>query len=137
MLVPLTAGCIAGAALTYQLAVPVLDTILKVEGGRIGVCTVNVNGTHDCGPAQINAETWVPRFAMQLRRSTSDVFDALRDNGCFNIYAAAYIVRVKVIEAKGNVWDGLGRYNSATPALKHAYQQKLIEAYRELFPPAR
>ncbi len=43
--------------------------------------------------------------------------------------------RIKVAEAKGDMWDGLGRYNSATPSLKHAYQQRLVEAYKQLFLP--
>jgi hypothetical protein len=135
MLLPLTAACIAGAAMAYHVAEPVLWTILKTEGGRVGACTVQINGMHDCGPAQVNAEIWVPQFARMLGRSVPDVFYALRDNGCFNVYAAAYIVRIKVAEAKGNTWDGLGRYNSATPSLKHAYQQRLVDAYKQLYLP--
>lgn len=134
MLAPLTAACIAAAAAAYGLAEPALWTILRTEGGRVGVCTVQANGLHDCGPAQVNAEIWVPRFAALLHRPVAEVFYALRDNGCFNITAAAYILRVKIDEADGNVWDGMGRYNSARPALKRAYQQKLAEAYAQLFP---
>jgi hypothetical protein len=137
MLVPLTAACISAAALAYGVAEPALWMILKTEGGRVGACTVQATGMHDCGPAQVNAEIWVPEFARLLHRSPAEMFYAIRDNGCFNIYAAAYILRVKVTEAAGNIWDGMGRYNSATPTLKHAYQQRLVEAYRQLYPQAR
>jgi hypothetical protein len=136
MLAPLTAACIAAAATAYNVAEPALWLILKAEGGQIGACTTNLNGTHDCGPAQVNAETWVPQFAALTHHSVPEIFYAIRDNGCFNIYAAAYILRVKVGEARGDIWDGIGRYNSATPALKHAYQLRLIEAYRQLYPQA-
>lgn len=134
MIVPLTAACISAAALAYGVSEPVLWTVLKTEMGHVGACTTQANGTHDCGPAQINAETWVVPLARMLGRSPAEIYTGLRDNGCFNIYTAAYILRVKLIEAHGDPWDAIGRYNSATPALKHAYQQRLIEAYNQLFP---
>ena len=133
MIVPLTAACVSAAATAYSLAEPVLWTLLKAEMGQVGACTAQANGTHDCGPAQINAETWVEPLALLLRRPPSEVFEGIRDNGCFNVYTAAYILRVKLIEAHGDPWDAMGRYNSATPARKHAYQQRLIEAYNQLF----
>ena len=86
----------------------------------------------------MNAQTWVPYFAELLHRPPiEEVLAALRDNGCFNIYAAAYILRVKMSEAGGDPWDGMGRYNSATPALKRAYQQRLVRSYLELYPQAQ
>jgi hypothetical protein len=133
MLVPITAACITAAAAAYGVAEPALWTILKAEAGHVGACTVQANGAHDCGPAQINAEIWVPHFARELHRPVPEMFYALRDNGCFNIYAAAYILRIKVGEAGGDAWDGMGRYNSATPELKHAYQRRLADAYRQLY----
>jgi hypothetical protein len=133
MIVPLTAACVSAAALAYGVAQPVLLTVLKTEMGHVGACTAQANGTHDCGPAQINVETWVEPLARLLRRSPAEIYLGLRDNGCFNVYTEAYILRVKLIEAHGDPWDAMGRYNSATPALKHAYQQRLIEAYNQLF----
>ncbi len=89
MLAPFTAACVAAAAAAYGVAEPALWVILKTEAGRVGACTAQANGTHDCGPAQINAEIWVPRIAALLHRSVADVFYAVRDNGCYNISAAA------------------------------------------------
>jgi hypothetical protein len=94
---------------------------------------VQANGAHDCGPAQVNAEIWVPYFARLLHRPPPEMFDALRDNGCFNVYAAAYILRLKVAAAGGDAWDGMGRYNSATPGVKRAYQRRLADAYLQLY----
>ncbi len=141
MLVPITAACIAAAASAFSVAEPALWLILKAENGRLGACTTLANGLHDCGPAQVNAEIWTPPLARLLRRPVAEVFYALRDNGCFNINAAAYILRRKIDETGGDVWEAMGRYNSARPQLKSAYQQKLVEASKELFrdgvPPPR
>jgi len=133
VIAPITAACIAAAAAAYNLSPLSLQIILKTEGGHVGACTVQHNGMHDCGPAQVNAEIWVPRVAALLHRPVAQIFYAIRDNGCFNIDAAAYILRVKVGEAQGDIWDGMGRYNSATPSVKHAYQAHLVEAYKRLF----
>ncbi len=132
-MLPLTAACIAAAAALFQVSEPTLWTILKVEGGRVGACTLQANHTHDCGPAQVNAETWTPQLALVLHRPGSEIVSSLRDDGCFNIWAAAYVLRIKLGEAKGDGWDAAGRYNSATPAYKSAYQVRLIEAYGQMF----
>jgi hypothetical protein len=135
--IPLTAACVAAAASLFGVSEPMLWTILKAEGGRVGACTPQANGTHDCGPAQVNAETWVPRLAQALHRPGHEILSDLRDDGCFNIWAAAYVLRVKLGEAGGNAWDAAGRYNSATPAYKLAYQARLVGAYEQMFGPRR
>ncbi|MBV9785697.1 MAG: lytic transglycosylase domain-containing protein [Acidisphaera sp.] len=135
MTVPLTAACIAVAAGVFQVPEPALWTILKAEGGRVGVCTTQANGSHDCGPAQVNAETWAPRLGALLHRGNGEIAAELRDDGCFNVWAAAYVLRIKLNEANGDAWDAAGRYNSATPERKLAYQSRLIGAYAALFGP--
>lgn len=119
-----------------QVPEPSLWTILKVEGGRVGACTTQANGSHDCGPAQVNTETWTPALSRLLHRPQDSVRDALRDDGCFNIWAAAFVYRVKLGEAHGDTWEAAGRYNSATPVFKLAYQARLASAYEQLFRPA-
>ena len=112
---------------------PVLWTILWAEGGRVGVCAIQTNGSHDCGPAQINTETWTPALSGLLHRSQDSVASALRDDGCFNIWAAAYVFRIKLGETDGDAWEAAGRYNSATPSLKLTYQERLATAYHQMF----
>jgi hypothetical protein len=133
MLTPLTAACISLAASAFGVSEPALWMILHTEGGRVGACTPQRNGTHDCGPAQVNAETWVPRIARFLQRPEPEIYTELRDNGCFNIYAAAYVLSLMVDQAGGDAWDGIGRYNSATPGRKEAYQARIAQAYQLLF----
>lgn len=133
MPVPLTAACIAVAASLFQVPEPTLWTILKVEGGRVGACTPQANGTHDCGPAQVNAETWVPQLAALLHRPGDEIFAKLRDDGCFNIWAAAYVLSIDLKQAGGDLWEASGLYHSATPVYKVRYQSRLIAAYEQLF----
>lgn len=133
MLAPLTAACVAAAASAFSLGEPMLWTILRAEGGRVGACTPQANGTRDCGPAQVNAETWVPHLSRVLGRPAPEVLADLRDDGCFNIHAAAYVLRLKIGEASGDLWDAAGRYNSATPQYKRAYQLRLVQSYADLF----
>src|SRR5271170_5341515 len=106
MVAPVAAACVAAAALAFGVSEPALRLILKTEAGQVGACVVQANGSHDCGPAQINAETWLPIFSQLLHRPVAEIFYAVRDDGCFNIHAAAYILRLKVAEAGGDVWDG-------------------------------
>lgn len=137
MLAPLTAACISAAAAAYSFAPPALWTILKTEGGKVGACTTQANGMHDCGPAQVNVEIWAPHLAQLLNRSGPEIQSALRDNGCFNIHAAAYILRLKTDETNGDAWEGMGRYNNSKPAIKSSYQLKLLKAFEQLYPDER
>jgi hypothetical protein len=134
MLAAITAACISAAAAAYSIAPPALWTILKTEGGKVGACTTQANGMHDCGPAQVNVEIWAPPLARLLNRSVPEIRSALRDNGCFNIYAAAYILRLKTDETNGDSWEGMGRYNNSKPAIKSSYQSKLAKAFGQLYP---
>ena len=134
MLAAITAACISAAAAAYSIAPPALWTILKTEGGKVGACTTQANGMHDCGPAQVNVEIWAPPLARLLNRSVVEIQSALRDNGCFNIHAAAYILRLKTDETSGDPWEGMGRYNNSKPAIKSSYQSKLVKAFEQLYP---
>jgi len=53
----------------------------------------------------------------------------LKYDACFNAYAAGYILRLTIAQSGGDVWEGMGRYHSSTPALKAAYQQRLAAHY--------
>ncbi len=136
MLMPLTAGCVAAAAAIFGVPEAAVWTILRTEGGQVGTCVQQANGTHDCGPAQINVETWVPRLAHVLQRPSSDLRSAVRDDGCFNVWVASYVLRHNLDQTGGDLWEAAGRYNSATPGIKEAYQLRLSLSYQHLFRPA-
>jgi hypothetical protein len=125
-------ACMLAAAAFHHLPPRVLPSIQAVEGGRVGMVSMNRNTTADLGLMQVNT-IWVYPLARATRLPTSTVFTRLRDDACFNIYAAAAIMRVYLHEARGNVMTAIGYYHSHTPTLSADYQQKVIDAAMNLY----
>jgi soluble lytic murein transglycosylase-like protein len=61
------------------------------------------------------------------------VIDRLLHDPCFNIAAAAAIMRLYLTEAHGNLMAAIGYYHSHSPGLGAAYQDKVIAAAVALF----
>lgn len=131
MSAPLLA-CMATAAAFYHLPPRVLPSIQAVEGGRVGMVRTNTNGTADLGPMQVNT-TWIPLLTRLARSTPRDVAARLINDPCFNVAAAAAIMRIYLNEAHGNLLAAVGHYHSHTPALSISYQEKVIAAARALF----
>jgi hypothetical protein len=131
MSVPFLA-CMAAAASFYHLPPRVLPSIHVVEGGRVGTVQMNTNGTADLGLMQVNT-IWVQPLARFARMTPETVADRLVHDGCFNIAAAAAIMRVYLNESHGNLMAAIGSYHSHTPALRQAYQEKVLSAAAGLF----
>lgn len=125
-------SCMVAAAAFYHLPPRVLPSIHAVEGGKIGMASLNTNGTSDLGLMQVNT-IWVEPLARYARLSPDVVFTRLRDDACFNIAAAAAIMRVYLNEANGDLMTAIGYYHSHTPTRGAAYQQKVIDAATNLF----
>lgn len=130
---PLTMACVDEAAAAFGHPQMALVLILAQERGKVGQCSApNRNGTVDCGPAQINTNE-INRLAPILGVSPDTALAMIRDDGCFNIFVSAFILTEKLSHAKGDLWDAMGRYNSATPGIKETYQRGLLKQYRALF----
>jgi hypothetical protein len=129
MVVPLTKACVLAAAVAFGHPPEALWSLLSVEHGQVGQAHLNANGSSDYGPFQVN-DVHVPGLAKLLGVSKNDTAVALRDDGCFNAYAAAYLLRLRVDDAGGDLWLAMGNYHSRTPAVRGAYQQRLQEALR-------
>ncbi|GEM_PF-7129076 len=76
MLVQLTAVCLMAAAQSYAVPAESLYSVLRVEGGWIGLAKPNLrkDGTvrsEDLGPFQINT-SWLPTFVAIRRGSRPD-----------------------------------------------------------------
>ena len=128
-MVPLTVDCIVQAAEVQQIPPAVLVGILRVEGGRVGQAVQNRNGSFDLGPMQINDRTWVPLIARAHFGGNQDAARiALRDHGCYNMHIGAWIYRQLLDRHNGNHGEAIGRYHSATPHLKQAYQMRFVRA---------
>jgi hypothetical protein len=122
----------AAAAAFYHLPPRVLPSIQAVEGGRIGLVHANANGTADLGLMQVNT-IWIVPLARYARLMPGQVADRLVHDGCFNIAAAAAIMRVYLTEAHGNLMLAIGHYHSHTPDLSRDYQERVLSAARALF----
>jgi hypothetical protein len=126
----------AAAAAFYHLPPRVLPSIQAVEGGRPALIQPNTNGTADLGLMQINT-IWITPLARYAHMTTPVVVDRLLHDSCFNVYAAAVIMRVYLNEAHGNLMVAIGYYHSHTPTLSMAYQEKVVGAAGALFRGAR
>ena len=61
------------------------------EGGWIGAEVRNCDGSYDLGPMQINS-WWAPRVAKLLSQPLPAVGKWLRQDACFNVEAARWIL---------------------------------------------
>jgi soluble lytic murein transglycosylase-like protein len=92
----------------------------------------NLNGSADLGLMQVNT-IWVKPLARYTGMTESAVLDRLIDDPCFNITAAAAIMKLYMAEARGDFMLAIGYYHSHTPDLGSAYQQKVLAAAGLLF----
>ncbi len=144
MPVPLTAACVAAAALAFGVVETDLWSIFKVEGGRVGQCCAQPDETGkrtcgsdvtrraDCGPFQLN-QLHAEEFGRIFGAPPQTAMERLRDDGCLNAYGAAYLLAQKTRQGGGDREEGVGRYHSATPELKAAYQRRIAKARARLF----
>ncbi len=117
---PLTYECLKDAAAQFGHTIKTLSLILAVEGGKVGQCSSNTNGSVDCGPAQINSIHF-PQLARITGMTPDQVRDAVTSDGCFNIYVGAYLLRKTTNSANGDLLTGIGHYHSYTPYYMNRY----------------
>jgi len=120
------AACVTEAARLHRLPPSLLVILLQVEGGTLGRVSHNGNGTVDIGPMQVN-QIWLPKLAAHWRATPAATYLALRDSFCANVEGGAWILRLALDEAHGDLWDGVGRYHSHDPAHKTAYLRQVLE----------
>jgi Transglycosylase SLT domain len=119
-------GCMIAAAGFYHLPVKALPAIQAVEGGYIGSVHPNSDGTHDLGLMQVNT-LWIKPLAKTTGLPEQTVAVRLILNPCFNIVAAATILRGYLNESHGNIWQAIGYYHSHTAGLSTVYRMKVLE----------
>lgn len=122
-LVPLTVACLLQAAQLQGVPPSVVLTVLKVEGGKVGMASRNTNGTEDLGPMQVNTGAWLKTVAgIHFNGDKKAAYEALRDNGCYNVHVGTWILRKSIDDADGNIYEGIGFYHSRTTRFKERYQ---------------
>jgi hypothetical protein len=125
-------ACMVTVAAIAHLPPRVLPVIHAIEGGTVGTITRDANGTADLGVMQVNT-LWIPAIAAQAHMTPAATQNHLVNDPCFNIAAAALILRVYLRETNGALLPAIGDYHSHTPPLNQAYQLKAEATARFLF----
>ncbi|HTI00734.1 MAG TPA: lytic transglycosylase domain-containing protein [Acidisoma sp.] len=123
--------CMVAAEAAYHLPVRALPAIQRVEGGKVGTVSPNKDGSHDLGLMQVNTR-WVTPLARSTGLPPQTVVTRLIFNPCFNIAAAASILRTYVDEEHGDMWRAIGDYHSHTPWLSTPYKLKVMQEAMKL-----
>jgi len=115
-------SCINQAAVMARVPATLIISILKTEGGKVGMVNRNTNGTYDYGPMQINSiwENTINKAGFTL----SDI----QYNPCINVAIGAYILS-RNIKENPSVWTGVGNYHSHTDSKNFIYHQKVSRIY--------
>jgi soluble lytic murein transglycosylase-like protein len=122
------------AAKLYGLPPRVLPSIQAVEGGSVGDVEYNRNGTADLGVMQVNT-SWLPAFVAYTHLPIDVVRTRLIYDPCFNIAAAAAIMRTYLNETHNDLMRAVGDYHSHTAPLNEQYQIKVLHAATVMFHP--
>jgi hypothetical protein len=120
-------------ATTVGLPPRVLPVIQAIEGGSVGMVRPDSNGTADLGVMQVNT-VWLWPLAARAGLSLKETRHRMIEDPCFNIAAAALILRSYLVETNGALLPAIGDYHSHTPNLKMAYTTLAERKARQLFP---
>jgi hypothetical protein len=127
-------ACMMTVAAVAHLPPRILPVIQHIEGGRVGMVRPDSNGTADLGIMQVNP-SGLPAIAARARLTPAATERKLIDDPCFNIAAAAVILRVYLRQASGALLPAIGDYHSHTLILNRAYTLQAEDAARRLFGP--
>jgi hypothetical protein len=127
-------ACMITVASVAHLPPRILPVIQHLEGGTAGMVRPDDNGTADLGVMQVNT-IWIPAIAARAHLSETVTTDKLVRDPCFNIAAAALILRGYLAETHGALLPAIGDYHSHTKLLNKAYTLQAEAAARRLFGP--
>jgi hypothetical protein len=132
---PLTQECIVRSAESMGIAQNLLEAVLQVEGGWVGLAQPNKNKkgevvSYDLGPAQVNSY-WFDYF--EKKGITPH---QLRNNGCINVMAGAHILAYELSRSK-TISEGVARYNARSANPQRTYLKKVIHALKNKLPASR
>lgn len=127
--------CMLVVASTVGLPPRVLPVLQAMEGGKVGMVREDTNGTADLGVMQVNT-IWIPPFAVRSGLSDAETRRRLIEEPCFNIAAAALIMKTYLAETGGMLLPAIGDYHSHSRDLNAAYQAEALRTARNLFSPS-
>lgn len=122
--------CIVDAGRVNHINPDIIFSVILTEGGYSGAESLNKNGTKDLGLMQINDKTWLGLIANKLFDGNSKkAYQTLKNDECFNVYVGSWILSNSILLEHGDLWQGVGRYHSATKKYKLSYQVKVKEKF--------
>jgi hypothetical protein len=124
--------CMLVVAATAGLPPRVLPTLQAIEHGAVGTVHANTNGTADLGVMQVNT-IWLPPLAARAHLSPEETRARLTNDACFNIAAAALILRTYLAETHGALLPAIGDYHSHTAPLNAHYLAQAERTAHRLF----
>lgn len=123
---PVTVACVQRAARREKVPLAALVGLLRTERGRVGHWHENPGGSYDMGPMQINS-SWLPILAKHhISRSE------LLYNGCINVLAGAWILRMAYLRHHNDWWAAIGAYHSGTSSLANGYKRRVWEHLKRI-----
>lgn len=109
--------CITDAARFFGIDAELVFTLFDNEGGKVGTFSRNTNGTYDIGPMQINSSN-LPEIKKHFPTVTWRV---LAYDACASFWVGTWWLYRKIVDRKGNVFEGIADYNSKTPKVRAKY----------------
>lgn len=128
---PPTYECLFEESERQKLPPELLLAVMRTENGKLGQFVKNKNGSYDIGPMQVNTY-WLKKLSTMSNSSPIKVAETLANHGCWNMAVGAWILRSALNEAPGDVWKGVGYYNSHTPKFANAYASKVYAQYKKI-----
>jgi soluble lytic murein transglycosylase-like protein len=125
-------ACMLQASQFYTLPPRVLPSIQAVEGGAPGTVHQNTDGSADLGVMQVNTR-WVQPIARRIHDAPDNVAARLTNDACFNIAAAALILRGYLNETHDDLMEAVGDYHSHTRLLNLAYRTQVVAVAAAMF----
>lgn len=117
---------------------------IAISESELNHNVVNTNTRNDCGKnidigmMQINLMSWEHQITdieklkglIEDDQKRTRVMDILFDPA-YNICVGCFVLKTKIREAKGNIYDGVRRYNGAGPKAE-LYAKKVMTRYYRL-----
>ena len=116
--------CVAEASLNYGVPQRIIKSIMRVEGGKVGMETINRDSSFDLGIMQINDSQ--PWFRV-LEKAGFDR-ELLINNGCANIWGGTFILASEIYSAK-EFWKGVANYHNRREPYHSQYLTRVKKAW--------
>jgi soluble lytic murein transglycosylase-like protein len=118
--------CVQRAAKHYEISPFIIQTVVDIEGGKIGTVRKNTNGTYDLGVMQLNTVN----FNKIKKRFPNTTYLDLILKPCVNIYVGVWFLSESIKNANNNLLKGVGNYHSKTPSIHATYLKRFLNRYR-------